>query len=60
MKSWNSDVPSFQLNINDLFHLKQKCFPGFVCQNRKHLQDALLTKLLDQFIELHNTHFLKD
>ena len=30
-----------------------------LCQSSEHLQDKLLTKLLGQFIEPHNNHFLK-
>ena len=30
-----------------------------MCESSKHLQDPLLTKLLDQFIELHNTQFFQ-
>ena len=28
-------------------------------ESSKHLQDTLLTKLLGQFIELHNNHFFQ-
>ena len=30
-----------------------------LCQINKHLQDALLTKLLDQFIEVHKSQFFQ-
>ena len=29
------------------------------CQIKEHLQDTFLTKLLRQFIELHDTHFFQ-
>ena len=30
-----------------------------LCQSSEHVQKTLLTKLLGQFIELHNTEFFK-
>ena len=31
-----------------------------MCESSKHLQGTWLTKLLRQFIELHNNHFSKN
>ena len=59
MKRENSDVPRFQYKFPILFHLKLKMFPLTFGQSSRHLQDTLLTKLLGQFIELHNTQFFK-
>ena len=53
MKTGNSDVLRSRYKVTVPFPFLA------LFQNTEHLQDTLLNKLLDQFIELHNTHFLK-
>ena len=54
MKRGNSGVPSFKYKVGGRF------FFFTLCQSSEYLQDALLTKLLGQFIKLDNTQILKD
>ena len=44
------------------FNIKIPFFFFFLilCQSNEHLEDTFISKLLDQFIELHNTQFFKD
>ena len=46
-------------NIKLLSFFKTKNVSLTLCQNSEQLQDTLLTKLLDQFIELQNTQIFK-
>ena len=55
-KRRNSDVPRFQYKV--FFSHKAETISLTLCQSSEHLQ-ALLTKLLGQFIEIHNTQFFQ-
>ena len=56
----NSDVPSFICKVAVLFHIELKNVSLTLCWISEHLQDALLTKLLGQFNEVHKVDFSKD
>ena len=51
MKRANLDVLLFQCKVTVL--------SLSLCESSEHLQNTLLTKLLGQFIEVHNTQFFK-
>ena len=53
-KRGNSDVPRFEQKLLFFFPYKNRNIYLNLCQSSEHLQDTLLTKLLGQFIGLHN------
>ena len=50
---------NIQFTIYCSFSPKTKNVSLALCQSTEHFQYILLTKLLGQFIELHNTHIFK-
>ena len=50
----------FNIKLLFLFtQIKTKNLSLNLCQSSEHLQDTLLTKLLDKFNELHSSQFFK-
>ena len=57
MEKGNLDVPRIQYKVIVLFLIKKVSLT--LCQGSDLLQDTALTKLLGQFIEVHNTQLYK-